>query len=153
MKPGGGSGWTITRQAAPSNADFAAIFRPLDAETAQVTGPCDIKPLAILIRDALGAVTGGLWARIVYRWLVVEMIYVPPAARGAGLGRALVQEAEAAAASQACIGLQITRLDFQAPGFYEHLGFQIFGVQDDVPPGHRCIYMAKRIAQKEAVLF
>jgi len=145
MSPGLASGWTITLEAAPTEEDFAAIFRPLDWETAQVTGPCAIRPLALLLRNAQGQPAGGIWGRVVYQWLVIEMLYVPPPCRGAGIGRALMRQAEKVAVTHSCIGLHITRLDFQAPRFYEALGFTTFGVQQDVPPGHCCYYMAKRI--------
>jgi GNAT superfamily N-acetyltransferase len=135
----------ITQAAAPSPTDFAAIFHALEAETARTIGPSQIEPLAILLHDHAGSVVGGLWGRVVYAWLVVEMLFVPPTLRGHGLGAALMQEAEAAARSRNCIGLQLTRLDFQAPAFYESLGFITFGIQDDVPPGHRCFFMQKRL--------
>ena len=135
----------ITVEANPSQEDFTTLFGLLDRETAIQIGPCDIQPIAILLRGQDGAVTGGLWGRIVYGWLVVEMVFVPPALRGTGTGRRLMGLAEAEARVRRCAGIQITRLDFQAPSFYERLGFTPFGVQQDVPPGHCCHYLQKRL--------
>ena len=144
--PGGyAAACTMTLTAAPTDADFVAIFQPLDQETAPVIGPCRIQPLAILLRAPDGTIIGGLWARVVYAWLIVEMLFVPETLRGNGAGRGLMAMAEQAARERACVGIQITRLDFQAPSFYERLGFTRFGTQDDVPPGHRCHYMEKRL--------
>ena len=130
---------------APTEDHFAAIFTALERETASVTGACQITPVALLLRDPDGHVAGGLWGRIVYSWLVIEMLVVPPSMRGAGAGTALVRQAEAAARLQGCVGMHLTRLDFQAPTFYARLGFSTFGVQNDVPPGHRCFYLLKRL--------
>jgi len=130
----------------PTDADFAAVFTALERETAPVTGPCHIVPLALLLRDAKGRPVGGLWGRIVYSWLVIEMLVVPAEMRGMGAGTALIAQAQDAARSRSCLGIQLTRLEFQAPAFYERLGFSIFGVQDDVPPGHRCFYLLKRLS-------
>ncbi len=138
--------FTISLAEAPSDADFAAIFGPLDAETSSVVGACAIQPLAVMLRNPEGAVTGGLWGRIVYAWLVIEMLFVPPGLRGSGAGRALMAAAEGQARARNCIGIQVTRLDFQAPGFYEGLGFTVFGRQADVPPGRHCDYLEKRLA-------
>jgi GNAT superfamily N-acetyltransferase len=135
----------ITLTTAPTDADFAAIFRRLDRETAPVIGPCHIQPLALLLHGEGGDVTGGLWGRIVYAWLVIEMLFVPAALRGTGTGTSLIRAAEAEARARRCVGIQITRLEFQAPSFYEKRGFTVFGRQDDVPPGHRCFYMEKRL--------
>jgi GNAT superfamily N-acetyltransferase len=146
MTHGGRPPAVVTLATAPSEAEFTAIFQALEAETAQTIGPSQIEPLAILLHDHAGQVVGGLWGRVVYAWLVVEMLFVPAALRGRGLGAALMQAAESAARSRNCVGLQLTRLDFQAPAFYERLGFETFGVLDDVPPGHRCFHMQKRLA-------
>jgi GNAT superfamily N-acetyltransferase len=145
MTHGGKPPAVMIHPAAPTLADFTAIFQALEAETAQTIGPSHIDPLAILLHDPAGHVVGGLWGRVIYGWLVVEMLFVPAALRGCGLGAALMQEAEAAARSRHCVGLHLTRLDFQAPAFYERLGFQTFGILDDVPPGHRCFHMHKRL--------
>jgi GNAT superfamily N-acetyltransferase len=135
----------ITLSFAPSDEDFAAIFAALEHETAPITGPCRIDPVALLLTDGCGAVTGGLWGRIVYNWLVIEMLVVPASLRGTGIGTTLMQRAEHTARARACTGIQLTRLDFQAPAFYEHLGFITFGVQADVPPGHSCFHLLKRL--------
>jgi len=131
----------------PTDAEFAVIFTALERETAPVTGPCRIEPMALLLRDLDGQIVGGLWGRIVYAWLVIEMLVVPPHLRGTGAGTALIAGAEAAARSRGCTGIHLTRLDFQAPAFYERLGFSTFGVQQDVPPGHSCSYLLKRLVE------
>ena len=38
--------------------------------------------------------------------------------------------------------------DFQAPGFYEKLGFEVFGVLADYPPGHKRFFMVKRLRER-----
>jgi GNAT superfamily N-acetyltransferase len=135
----------ITVSFTPRDEDFAAMFTALERETAPVTGPCRIDPVALLLHDESGAVSGGLWGRFVYNWLVIEMLVVPAALRGLGLGTTLMQQAEATARARLCTGMQLTRLDFQAPAFYEHLGFITFGVQADAPPGHSCFHLLKRL--------
>jgi GNAT superfamily N-acetyltransferase len=136
----------ITCSEAPSAADFSAIFRALDEETAPVAGHAQIQPLAVLLHDCKGMVIGGLWGRTVYSWLIIEMLVVPPGLRGQGLGSALMRSAEKVARERGCIGMQVTTFDFQAEGFYRHLGFTVFGVQQDIPPGHKLLYLSKRLA-------
>ncbi len=143
----GASGPQISASFSPSDADFAALFTALERETAPITGPGLPETLALLLHDPQGTVTGGLWGRIVYSWLVIEMLVVPAACRGTGTGTALLQQAEQLARGRGCVGIHLTRLDFQAPGFYERNGFTNFAVQHDVPPGHRCFYMLKRLDQ------
>jgi ribosomal protein S18 acetylase RimI-like enzyme len=78
------------------------------------------------------------------------MLFVPAALRGRGIGSALVCAAERAARARGCIGMQVNRFDFQAGSLYERLGFKVFGVQQDLPPGRRCFFLSKRIDPAQA---
>lgn len=135
---------SLTLTDAPTEAEFHAIFRALDAATAAVAGPSGLRPLAVLLRDETGAVSGGLWGRTLYAWLLIEMLIVPAPLRGRGLGTALVRTAAAAARARGCIGIVVDTFDFQAPGFYQRLGFAAFGVQEEFPPGHRRVFLCQR---------
>jgi len=46
------------------------------------------------------------------------------------------------------MGCRISHLDtfdFQAKGFYEKLGYTVFGVLEDCPEGHNRYYMSKKL--------
>jgi len=102
--------------------------------------------LAVTLRDPESdAVTGGLWGVSVVGWLYVDMLVVPEGLRGQGLGTALVRKAEEIARKRGCIGLWLHTATFQAPDFYEKLGFKAFGRVPDYPPGHDTIYYSKRL--------
>jgi GNAT superfamily N-acetyltransferase len=138
-------GGSISTTDTPSAEDFATIFRGLDEATAEVVGHAHLLPLAVLLRDDAGMAVGGLWGRTVYSWLMIEMLFVPAPLRGRGLGSAVVRAAEQAARARACIGIRVETFDFQAPTFYQRLGFVLAAVQDDLPPGHRCYSLCKRL--------
>ena len=133
----------ITVPATPSLDDFATIFRALDAFNAPEVGHALFLPLAVLLHDDAGAVIGGLWGVTVYSWLAINMLFVPAPLRRRGLGSALVRAAEAEARGRQCVGMQVDTFGFQAQPFYERLGFTVFGVQSNFPPGHRCVYLRK----------
>lgn len=137
--------WSISLATEPSAAEFAAIFRGLDEATAGVAGPAHLLPLAVLLRDTAGSVVGGLWGRTVYSWLMIEMLFVPMALRRQGVGSALIAAAERAARERGCIGMRVETFEFQAPDFYLRRGFVLAGAQADLPPGHCCYNLFKRI--------
>ena len=126
--------------------DRAAIVDALVAfNRAQVPAEARL-PLAVLIRaQADGRVIGGLWGRFTYEWLFVELLVVPEAMRGQGIGRAIVARAEAVARAEGCVGIWLDSFDFQAVGFYEALGFTACGAIEDHPPGHRRVFLHKRL--------
>ena len=68
---------------------------------------------------------------------------MPESARGRGLGRTLMRQAEDVALRRGCHGAWLDTFSFQARGFYEKLGYTVFGSIDDYPPGHSRFFMKK----------
>jgi GNAT superfamily N-acetyltransferase len=129
----------------PTAAEEAAVRGALRAANAAAGFPHDSRRLAVLLRDAAGAVVGGLWGRTGWSWLYVENLAVPPALRGAGWGRRLLGAAEAEARARGCIGARLDTYSFQARGFYEGLGYVVAGEIADCPPGQTRWTMSKRL--------
>ena len=130
---------------APTDAQRKAVLAPLIAHNTKFVGlRPDVPPLAILLRDDVtGQDVGGLWGNIGYDWCYVDLLAVPEAERGRGHGRALMQRAEAIARAQQCTGIHLRTADFQARGFYEKLGFEVFGTLDDYPKGFAQFFLRK----------
>lgn len=124
---------------------FDAIFRALASVSLNVIGPAEPRLLVIPIQQPSGVVVGGLWAVSLFRWLHLEMLFVPEPMRGQGIGAALLAAAETEARGRGCIGIYVDTLSFQAVPFYEKMGFSTFGVLDDCPPGHRRLFFQKRL--------
>ena len=124
---------------------FEAIFQALDGASRNVIGPAAPRLLVVPIRDGTGAVIGGLWAVSLFRWLHLEMLFVPEPMRGRGIGAALICAAEAEARNRGCLGIYVDTFSFQAAPFYEKMGFSTFGVLDDCPPGHSRLFLHKRL--------
>ena len=93
----------------------------------------------------LGIVTGGLWGVTLFRWLEVEMLFVPRPMRGQGVGSALMAAAETEARDRGCLGIRVDAFSFQAGQFYEKIGFSLFGALEDCPPGHQRLFFQKRL--------
>ena len=137
--------WSITLEADPSPSMRSAIVEPLVAFNEQAAGPEGWGLLAVTVRDAAGAVVGGLWGRTSHGFLFVELLALGPA-RGEGLGREVMRVAEAEARRQGLAGIWLDTFTFQAPGFYGKLGFAECGRIPDHPPGHDRIFYVKRFA-------
>jgi GNAT superfamily N-acetyltransferase len=136
---------TIDVVATPGEDERLAILATLAAHNDAAVGPTERRPVAIVVRDDGRAITGGLWGKIAYRWLFVEYLAIPPETRGKGIGRELMQRAEALAREAGCIGIWLDTYSFQARGFYEKLGFVVFGDIPDFPPGETRFFLSKRI--------
>jgi GNAT superfamily N-acetyltransferase len=131
---------------APPPGMFEAIFARLDENSRPLIGPAIARPLVIPLRDEAGSVGGGFWGMTMFQWLHVQMLFVPEASRGSGLGTEIMDIAERDARERGCAGSCVDTLGFKAARFYERLGYARFGVLDEYPPGFQRIYLRKRIA-------
>lgn len=107
--------------------------------------PAPVTMGLVLKRPDDGSVDGGLTARISFNHMFVEMLVVPERLRGQGVGRRLMEQAEALAREHSCAGIWLDTFSFQAPGFYEKLGYTSFGEIANYPPGHRRFFFHKHL--------
>jgi ribosomal protein S18 acetylase RimI-like enzyme len=103
--------------------------------------------IAVLIRDRGHdeGILGGLLGWTSWEWLRIELLYVEPALRGTGWGTRLVRAAEEEARRRLCRSAWVDSYSFQAPGFYERLGYKVFGTLDDYPRGHRRCFLQRKL--------
>ncbi len=144
--------WTIRLVDQPDPEVAVAIGTPLARFNDRLVGQPDQRRfLAVtLAAPDSDAVAGGLWGWTIRGYLHVDLLFVPENARGGGIGRALMQEAEREAVRRGCHAAWLSTYSFQAPGFYQKLGYRVFGELPDYPPGHRSIFLTKRLAGEGA---
>jgi GNAT superfamily N-acetyltransferase len=97
-----------------------------------------------------GDEVGGLYGATVYNQLKIEILYLPESMRGQGIGRKIIQVAEAEAERRGCHAARLETFSFQAREFYERLGYSVFGSYDDFPAGHTLYFMEKSLQPKPA---
>lgn len=136
--------WSIERLSSSDTATPEAIIDLLRAHNAPYLGRAapEAFHLAVMMD---GRVAGGLLGQFRSHWLHVDILVVQPALHGSGAGRALMQQAEDAARERGCHGLWLDTFDFQAPDFYEHLGYTRFGTIADFHDGHARHFYQKRL--------
>ena len=107
------------------------------------TGVDDGQWLAMFLRDDHQTIYAGLkgwtWCGSCY----IQTVWVHHTLRGQGIGTQLLQAAEQEARRRGCQQMILTSYSFQAPGFYQRLGFEVFAVLDEHPRGHRDYYLHK----------
>ncbi len=126
----------------PANAVLATKLMWFNESHAR---PYDFVGLRLAIFDARDNLEAGLLAATGWQWLNIDILFVEPVCRDLGLGRQLVQRAIEIARARGCIGAMLDTFDFQARGFYEKLGFSVFGELENMPPGHSRYWMRRAI--------
>jgi GNAT superfamily N-acetyltransferase len=122
-----------------------AIAGPLRAYNTEKTGREGAGPLAVVLNDSNGQAIGGLWGRTAYGWLIVELLFVPEALRGKGVGAELISLAEREAILRGCHSAWLDTFEFQAREFYERLGYVSFAQLPDDSPGLSRHFMKKTL--------
>ena len=115
----------------------------LDAYNIAVTGFQEYSPVNLFLRDAGDEVVGGLLASTWGGVMFIRILWVSEALRGQGFGQRLVVMAVRRAAVRGCRHVFLDTFSFQAPGFYQKLGYQVYGRAEDWPDGHAHLFLRK----------
>ncbi|SLN44430.1 GNAT family N-acetyltransferase [Roseisalinus antarcticus] len=139
----------MTTQILPPTEDETAFHTRLYdwvSDHATASGhPFDNTPFLLELRED-GQCVAGFEGYRLFDWLFVRYIAVAPHRRGRGHGARLVRAAEDKARAEGITGIFIDSYAFQAPEFYEKLGYTVFGTLDGGPPARRRSYLAKALA-------
>ena len=130
----------------PDPTDRGLLFDWLGEDNTAKAGLPDGSDFAVLLRDPhSGKTIGGLWGEDDLGWAFISLIYVPPVLRGQGFGERLMGMAEDVARSRGMIGVWLNTFDFQARGFYEKLGYSIFGALEREGNAAGQFFLKKRL--------
>lgn len=104
-------------------------------------------PLQVWALDEAGDLAGGLVGHTWATWLHVTYLWVDERHRGAGLGSRLLSQAERTASRErGCRSARVETWDFQAPEFYQRLGYRVVCVIPDYPPGITEYTLTKKLS-------
>jgi GNAT superfamily N-acetyltransferase len=101
----------------------------------KTAGPFRYTRIVLSARDGKGRLLGGLILQSYWKESYVELLWLSDKARGRGTGRRLIEEAERRARRRGSVLMHLDTYSFQAPGFYEKLGFRRFGSLRGSPRG------------------
>jgi len=119
----------------PPPEAFQKMWEPLLEFNEAAVGNATARTLAVLLKDpTTDEVIGGLWARSLWGSMYIDIMFVPKALRGIGIGTSLLQQAEQEAMRRGCREMWTDTYAFQARSFYEKLGFVVFGRLDGPAP-------------------
>jgi predicted N-acetyltransferase YhbS len=120
------------------------IVKGLVAYNVAAVGKFDHRPLTVTIRER-GRILGGLVGETFFGWMFVSLLWVSDQHRGNGWGSSLMWTAEAEARERGVRHVYLDSFSFQAPAFYEKLGYREFGRLQDFPAGYDRVWMTKAL--------
>ena len=87
----------------------------------------DTADLSLVAEDACGCIIGGCEAFRMGELVLLDVLWVAESHRGTGLGACILEQLEQNAVAQGARRLELNTFGFQAPGFYEKMGYRRFG--------------------------
>ena len=130
----------------PNGADMGVVARQLAAFNASKADGETPNYLFIAVRDAAGAMQGGLIGATYLGWLSITAVSLDESLRGQGHGARIMQMAEDEALRRGCPRVFLETLSFQALPFYEKLGYVVHSRLDGFPVGGTRYALTKMLA-------
>jgi GNAT superfamily N-acetyltransferase len=138
MKP------VLTVSSSPEPEAARIIGDGLNAFNDAIVGYADREPLYVIVRDSdRGEIVGGISGRTSLGLLFIDLVYLPETLRGTGVGARMMTMAEDEARRRGCRAGILYTINFQAPGFYQRLGWRVFGEIPCDPPGTSRVFLMK----------
>lgn len=135
----------VSVESASAPSDVAFVEVALSEYNLRFAPPDGYQTLNAFARADTGSVVAGLLGETYWYWLHIRVLWVHESHRGAGLASRLLEAAEHEAIDRGCRHAHLDTLDFQAESFYMRHGYHVFGVLEDLPQGHRRIFMKKEL--------
>jgi GNAT superfamily N-acetyltransferase len=131
---------TLAEEPAPGfRAELAHHIHAFHGQTIRY----DARRFDLALRDAEGRLLAGIAGLMSWGWLFIEAAWVDAALRGQGVGRRLMERAEAYARDNGCHDAWLDT--FQAERFYLALGYERFGALPNYPAGQQRAFLRKRL--------
>lgn len=136
----------ITLEEKASEEDRAVLGKGIDGHDRGLFPDKKITDVTFFLRDDAGAIVGGVAGNYgSFGWLWVDALWVRDDLRGHGYGQRLMEMIEAEAAANGTTNAFLNTMSFQAPEFYEKLGYTVFAKLEDFPPGHSRQFLRKKL--------
>lgn len=133
-------------EATPAQRDIQFLDDRLYEFNVAATGLDNGKLLGIFVRDVSGTIEAGVSGWTWGDCSRIDKLWVRADLRGDGLGRRLVCAFEREAVRRGCRLVTLDSHSFQAPEFYQKLGYELWAVLDGYPSPHRQCYLRKTIS-------
>jgi GNAT superfamily N-acetyltransferase len=134
---------TIALEAPPEKQTIADLGAGLRAYNESFTGPTNAGEFVVTLRDPSGQFLGGVYCDFYWNALFIKWVWLDESMRKHKLGAKMMADAEAEGRRRGATMAHLDTFSFQARGFYEKLGYTVFGTLDYPGQNIQRHYMSK----------
>jgi GNAT superfamily N-acetyltransferase len=122
---------------------WAVIGGGISSYNEERAGDDNAHRVCFVLKSADDKVVGGVIGVVYWDWFSLDLMWMEDEYRGQGYGHRLLTMAEEEAQNRGARHVHLDTFSFQAPGFYQKHGYEVFGELQDFPAGHQRHYMRK----------
>jgi len=110
----------------PHNHFIESLYTEIARYNATVAGDSKQIPLAICANNKNEQTLGAIYGWLQWGWLFIDLLWVDESLQNKGIGKTLLLQLEDAALQQGVDRAYLDTGSFQAPGFYEKNGYDVY---------------------------
>ena len=129
----------------PDEADKKVMVDGMLAYHASHGHERKVEHYSALAKNEQGKLVGVVMVSFLWNGMEIGSLWVDETSRKQGLGRELMEMAEAEGKRRGCDFAYTNTFTWQAPKFYEKLGYEEYGKLEDFPPGNTLSYYRKSL--------
>ncbi len=137
----------VLEEGEPNPEDKKVIVDGLLENHASSGHPREPKEIfSILLKNNDGKLIGGVIASILWNGMEIDSLWIEKSLRGKGEGGKLIEAAEKEGLKRGCTISYTNTFSWQAPEFYEKMGYSLYGKLDGFPEGNSLSYYFKKLS-------
>ena len=137
--------YDIVQVEKPEDSAWGIIGGGLHKYNIEQAGDNKFQRLCFVLQGPDQEIVGGVLGEIYWEWLYIDLMWVKEELRGQGHGHRLLTSVEDEARRHGAKNVYLDTFSFQAPNFYKHHGYQVFGELPDFPSGFQRSFLKKQL--------
>jgi GNAT superfamily N-acetyltransferase len=129
----------------PEESAWGIIGQGVHEHNMQEAGDLNFQRICFVLQTPDQEILGGVIGEIYWEWFYLDLMWIQDNLRGLGYGAQLLTAVEKEAKEKGAKFVFLDTFSFQAPGFYQKYGYQLFGELANFPPGHQRFYLTKEL--------
>ncbi len=131
----------------PNETDMKVLVDGMLSYHASKGHPRKVDKYSITIKNEQGKLVGCVMVSVLWNGMEINSLWVDETMRGQGLGAKLMVMAEDEGRKHGADFAYTNTFTWQAPGFYEKLGYTLYGKLENFPAGNELSYYRKHLAK------
>jgi ribosomal protein S18 acetylase RimI-like enzyme len=129
----------------PGDIPWEIIGGGINDYNDQQAGDSHGRSLCFVVQGPDQEVVGGVIGETHWNWCYINLMWLREEFRERGYGQRLLALAEEEGRKRGAEYAYLDTFSFQALGFYQKYGYEVFGELADFPPGHQRYYLKKQL--------